>query len=64
MSYANWPVGVGKEMDVNLENLKGAIEPKWAHFGRKKNLDTSEKVMELMNSEKYQVATHGNAPLT
>ena len=51
-------------MDVNLENLKGAIEPKWAHFGRKKNLDTSEKVMELMNSEKYQVATHGNAPLT
>ena len=64
MSYANCPTGVGKEMDVNLENLKGVVEPKWAHFGRKKNLDTSEKVMELMDSEKYQAATHGNAPLT
>lgn len=64
VAYANGFAGVGKEMDVNLENLKGAVEPKWAHFGRKKNLDTSEKVMELMNSEKYQAATHGNAPLT
>ena len=64
MFYADHLAGVGKEMDVNLENLKGAVEPNWAHFGRKKNLDTSEKVMELMSSEKYQATTRGNAPLT
>lgn len=43
-------------MDVSLENLKSVIEPKWAHFGRKKTLETSEKVMELMNSEKFRAA--------
>jgi hypothetical protein len=41
-------------MDVNLQNLKSTLEPKWAHFGRKKNLDTSEKVMDLMNSERFR----------
>jgi hypothetical protein len=51
-------------MDVNLENLKGAMDPKWAHFGRKKNVETSEKVMELLNSEKFRATSHGNAPFT
>ncbi|KFY47414.1 hypothetical protein V495_01964 [Pseudogymnoascus sp. VKM F-4514 (FW-929)] len=44
-------LGVGKTMDVSLENIKGVMEPKWAHFGRNKNLETSEKVLELMNTE-------------
>jgi small subunit ribosomal protein S10 len=51
-------------MDVSLENLTNVIEPKWAHFGRKKTLKTSEKVMELMNSEKFRQASSGNAPMT
>ena len=46
--------GVGKTMDVSLENLKQVLEPKWAHFGRKKNLDTSEKVMEMLNSDRFR----------
>lgn len=54
-SYANSiEIGVGKTMDVSLENLKQALEPKWAHFGRKKNLATSEKVMEMMHDEKFR----------
>ncbi|KAI9761202.1 MAG: Tryptophan--tRNA ligase, mitochondrial [Geoglossum simile] len=47
-------LGVGKTMDISLENLKHVLEPKWAHFGRKRNLETSEKVMEIMNSENFR----------
>ncbi|MCJ1404463.1 mitochondrial 37S ribosomal protein rsm10 [Xylographa trunciseda] len=53
------PLGVGKTMDVSLENLKQVLEPKWAHFGRKKNLDTSEKVMEMMNSDRLRKMDDG-----
>ena len=31
-----------------------ASGPKWAHFGRKKNLDTSEKVMDMLGSDIFQ----------
>ena len=51
--------GVGKTMDISLETLKQVLEPKWAHFGRKKNLDTSEKVMEMMKSEGFQKMDNG-----
>lgn len=54
--------GVGKTMDVSLENMKHVLEPKWAHFGRKKNLDTSEKVMEMMTSDKFRHTA--DAPLS
>ena len=55
----NPQIGVGKTMDVNLENLKQVIEPKWAHFGRKKNLDTSEKVMEMLDSPRFRNTADG-----
>lgn len=58
------PLGVGKTMDVNMENIKSVMEPKWVHFGRSKERDTSEKVMELMNSEKFKLAAGGNAPMS
>ncbi|KAF6223459.1 hypothetical protein HO133_000302 [Letharia lupina] len=47
-------LGVGKTMDVSLENLKQAMEPKWAHFGRRKTLETSERAFEMMKSEAFQ----------
>jgi thiamine pyrophosphokinase len=47
-------LGVGKTMDVSLENLKQAMEPKWAHFGRRKTLETSEKAFEMMRDEAFQ----------
>ncbi|KAL8805500.1 MAG: hypothetical protein Q9200_005408 [Gallowayella weberi] len=52
-------LGVGKTMDVSLENLKKTLEPKWAHFGRRKNLETSEKVYELMNGEGFRRTSDG-----
>ena len=47
-------LGVGKAMDVSLENLKQAMEPKWAHFGRRKTLETSERAFEMMRDETFQ----------
>ncbi len=49
-------------MDVSLENLKQVLEPKWAHFGRKKNLGTSEKVVEMLSSERFRHTA--DAPLS
>lgn len=54
--------GVGKTMDVSLENIKKALEPRWAHFGRRKNLETSERVYEMMNLEMVQKTS--DAPLS
>lgn len=53
-------LGVGKTMDVSLENLKQAMEPKWAHFGRRKTLETSERAFEMMRDEAFQRA--GDTP--
>lgn len=49
-------------MDVSLENLKQVLEPKWAHFGRKKNLDTSEKVVDMLSGERFRHSA--DAPLS
>lgn len=46
-------IGVGKEMDVSLQNVKKVLDPKWAHFGRGKNLETSEKVFEMLGSATF-----------
>jgi len=55
-------VGVGKTMDVSLENLKRTMEPKWAHFGRRKTLETSERAYDMMRGESFEQTT--NAPLS
>jgi len=52
-------LGLGKSMDVSFENLKSMMEPKWAHFGCEKSSKTSNKVMELMNAEKFRLAASG-----
>ena len=51
-------LGVGKTMDVSLENLKQAMEPKWAHFGRRQTLETSERAFEMMRDEAFQQPTN------
>lgn len=47
-------------MDVSLQNMKHVLEPKWAHFGRRKNLETSEKVFQLMSNEKFRQTEDGS----
>jgi hypothetical protein len=46
-----------------LENLRSVMEPQWTQFGIKKTSKTTEKVMELMNTEKFRLAAGGNAPM-
>ena len=46
-------------MDVSLDNLKQVLAPKWAHFGRKKNLDTSEKVTKIMDNDQFRSTADG-----
>ena len=53
--------GVGKTLDVSLENLKQEMEPKWAHFGRRKTLETSGRVYEMMRGEAFP-RTAGTPP--
>ena len=53
-SHLTSMLGVGKTMDVSLENLKKSMETKWAHFGRRKTLETSERAFELMRDEEFQ----------
>ncbi len=55
-------LGVGKTMDVSLENLKNVLEPKWAHFGRRRNLETSERVFEMMRRENFRQTS--DAPMS
>lgn len=47
---ANSVTGVGKLMDDKLENLKDVLEPHWLHFGRRKTLETSERVLQMMQN--------------
>ncbi|KAL8761844.1 MAG: hypothetical protein Q9184_002087 [Pyrenodesmia sp. 2 TL-2023] len=47
-------LGVGRTMDVSLENIKRTLEPRWAHFGRRKNPETSERVYEMMNHDTFR----------
>ena len=47
-------LGVGKAMDVSLANLKQVMEPRWAHFGRRKTLETSERAFEMMKGQAFQ----------
>lgn len=47
-------------MDVSLQNVKHVLEPKWAHFGRRKNVETSEKVFQLMSEKKFRQTEDGS----
>lgn len=59
--WLTFSVGVGKTMDVSLENLKRTMEPKWAHFGRRKTLETSERAYEMMRAESFQQSVEAPA---
>ncbi|KAL9020180.1 MAG: hypothetical protein Q9185_002580, partial [Variospora sp. 1 TL-2023] len=55
-------LGVGKTMDVSLENIKKSLQPRWAHFGRRKNMETSERVYGILDNELFR--RNPDAPLS
>jgi len=62
---SNGVIGVGKNMDIDMENVKDIAEPKLAHLGLGfKRSATAEKVMEIINREDFRAATTGSAPMT
>ncbi|RDW89438.1 hypothetical protein BP6252_01470 [Coleophoma cylindrospora] len=56
-------IGVGKSMDVDMQKMKGDLDPQLAQFGPGMTQDTAKKVAELLNSEAFKAAAGGNAPL-
>lgn len=46
-----------------MEDLRAVMEPQWYQFGRKRTSKTAEKIMELMKSEKFRLASGGDAPM-
>lgn len=40
-------------MDISLDNIEHVLQPRWDQFGRRKNRETSEKVLELMTKENF-----------
>ena len=50
----NCHVGVGKTMNISLENLHDTKRPKWAHFGPRKTPETAAKVRDLLENEQYK----------
>ncbi|KAL8960587.1 MAG: hypothetical protein Q9193_002730, partial [Seirophora villosa] len=59
---ADVDLGVGKTMDISLENIKRSLQPRWAHFGRRKNLETSERVYGIMDNDTLRRTS--DAPLS
>lgn len=59
---ADVDLGVGKRMDISLENIKRSLQPRWAHFGRRKNLETSERVYGIMDNDTLRRTS--DAPLS
>jgi hypothetical protein len=63
---ANHAVGVGKTMDIEMEQMKDTLEKTVGQIGvrkDKKGNPTGDKIMELVNREDFRAATHGNAPM-
>jgi small subunit ribosomal protein S10 len=47
---------VAKQMDAQIEQFKGIIEPKWKMLGESKSMGTVEKIEELLTSERFKAA--------
>ena len=62
---ANAIVDVGKNMDLQLSNMKEAVDEKLKLLTLKGGKDaTAEKVMELINKEDFNAASGTRAPMT
>lgn len=56
-------VGVGKEMDAQVEQMRGDLEKTLGDFAFKRNGETGKKAIEVINRENFRAATGGNAPM-
>lgn len=54
-------IGVGKNMDLKMEELREELDANISLFGPKHGDETAEKVMELVNREDFRAASGGMA---
>jgi hypothetical protein len=50
-------------MDVDMEQMKGALEPTFRQFAFKKGSPIQDKVLEIINREDFRAASGGTAPM-
>jgi hypothetical protein len=55
-------LGVNKNMDVNMEQMKNVLEPTFRQFAFKKGSAIEDKVVEIINREDFRAATGERAP--
>jgi ribosomal protein S10 len=60
---ANKVADVGKNMDVQLESMKDAVDEKFSHLVLKDKNATAEKVMEFINREDFRAASGTMVPM-
>lgn len=63
LSCSDNDLGVGKTMDVNMDDMKAELDEEFSLFGPKQGDETAEKVMELVNREDFRAASGGMAPM-
>jgi len=56
-------IEVGKDMDAQMEKMRGELETTLGDFAFKRNGETGKKAMEVINRENSRAATGGNAPM-
>ena len=49
-------LGVGKQLDADLEQLKKDLPPGWSQLGRRKTKETSEKVADMLRGDQFKDA--------
>ena len=60
MDRADVGLGVGKQMDAQMEAMRDQVEPTLRRFAFKKGSDVEDKVIELINREDFKMASGGN----
>jgi small subunit ribosomal protein S10 len=60
--FADGVLGVGKNMDAQMEQMRDQLEPTLRQFAFKKGSEVENKVLELINREDFKAASGGNAP--
>jgi hypothetical protein len=56
-------LGVGKTMDLNMENMKEELDEKWQQLGLSPGNVTAEKAMEIINREDFKAGRGKSQPL-
>ncbi|KAI9049328.1 hypothetical protein LZ554_007172 [Drepanopeziza brunnea f. sp. 'monogermtubi'] len=56
-------IGVGKEMDAQVEAMRGDLEKTLGNFAFKKDSETGKRAIEVINRENFRMAQGGSAPM-